>query len=74
MQNTLYSKDHQKLVQRLISARIHAGFSQIQVAKLLKTSQPNISFIESGQRRIDALELKRFSKLYKKPIDYFLGA
>lgn len=71
MPQTLYTKEHQKLVKRLIRAREKAKLSQIQVARLLNTSQPNISLVESGQRKIDALELKRFSKIYKQPISYF---
>lgn len=71
MPQTLYTKEHQKLVKRLIRARIKAKLSQVRVAKLLHTSQPNISLVESGQRKIDALELKRFARIYKQPIGYF---
>jgi transcriptional regulator with XRE-family HTH domain len=32
-----------------------------------------ISDIERGVRRVESLELKRFSKVYRYPVDYFLG-
>ena len=67
----LYSKDHERLVRRLISARNKAKLSQVEAAKLLGTTQPNISMIESGQRKIDAIELKRMAKIYKQPIHFF---
>jgi hypothetical protein len=32
-----------------------------------------VSKSESGDRRVDVIELKAFARLYKKPLDYFLG-
>jgi len=29
--------------------------------------------VESGQRRIDIIQLKEFAKLYKKDIHYFIN-
>ncbi len=50
----------------------HAGLTQVQVSKKLKCSQLHISKAESGERRIDIIELKKFAKIYKKSIDYFV--
>ncbi len=72
MTTTIYSKEHRRLVERLKKARKEAGLDQVAVAKLLKVTQSYISKMESGQRRIDIVQLKRFAKVYKKKIDYFL--
>jgi len=72
MPKTIYSKEHRKLVERLKKARKEAGLDQEAVAKLLRVTQSYISKIESGQRRIDVVQLRRFARVYKKKIDYFL--
>lgn len=58
---------------RLRSAREHAGLSQGQVAKLLNMHRPTISEIEAGRRRITALELAEFAKLYEVSISWLSG-
>jgi transcriptional regulator with XRE-family HTH domain len=68
---TIYTKGHRTLVARLREARLAAGLTQVQVAKALKRPQSFISHIESGQRRIDAIELQTFARLYKKSPNYF---
>ena len=70
---TIYTKEHKRLVERLRQARIEAGLEQTEAGKLLKKTQSYISKIESGQRRVDVVQLKKFAKLYKKALDYFIG-
>lgn len=72
MPKTIYSKDHKYTVEQLKKARITRGLDQERVAKLLGKTQSYISKIESGQRRIDIIALKKFARIYKKPINYFL--
>jgi len=72
MQGNLYSKEHKTIVERLKKARQEAGLDQIDVAEKLGRSQSYLSKIESGQRKIDVIQLKKFAKLYKKDINYFL--
>jgi len=72
MPKTIYSKEHRKLVEKLKKARKEAGLDQEAVAKLLRVSQSYISKMEAGQRRIDVVQLRRFARVYKKKIDYFL--
>lgn len=72
MPKTIYSKEHRMLVERLRKARKEAGLDQEDVAKILKVSQSYISKIESGQRRVDIVQLKAFARIYKKKIDYFI--
>lgn len=72
MSKEIYSKDHKYIVEQLKKARKEAGFEQSEVAKVLGRTQSYISKIESGQRRIDVIALKGFSKIYKKPLDFFI--
>ncbi len=72
MSKIIYSKDHKYLVEQLKKARIEKGLDQADVAKKLGKTQSYISKIESGQRRIDVIQLKEFAKIYKKKLDYFI--
>ena len=67
------SVDRQRLGARLREAREYLGLSQDEVAKYLSIPRTALSHIESGQRRIDALELKKLAQLYKRPVVYFTG-
>ena len=72
MTKAIFSKDHKYTIEQLKKARIEAGLDQAYVAKLLGKTQPHISKIEAGQRRLDITQLKEFAKIYKKPLDYFI--
>jgi len=72
MTKVIFSEDHKYLVSQLKKAREEAKLDQITVAKLLGRTQSYVSKIESGQRRIDVVQLKQFARIYKKPLDYFL--
>ena len=72
IKKSIYSKEQSFMVRRLKKARDNAGLDQKKVAKLLKRTQSNISRIESGQRRIDIVQLITFAKIYKKKIGFFI--
>ncbi len=72
MVDTIRTKEYAKFIDRLRKARHEAGLRQIDVAKKLKRTQSYVSRVEQGEQRLDVLELKKFAKLYKKKIDYFL--
>ena len=74
MQKLLYSREHRLLIKRLVQARKKAGLSQTQAAQRLGTSQPNISMVESGQRRIGVVELLKFAKVYESTLTELLGS
>ena len=71
---TIYSQEHKILVKKLIKAREDANLRQDDVAKLLKKTQSFISKLESGQRRIDLVQIKEFANIYKKPISFFISS
>ena len=72
MTKAIYSKDHKFVVEQLKKARIEAGLDQEKAAELLRKTQSYISKVESGQRRIDIVQLKEFAKTYKKEVDFFI--
>ena len=65
--------DRRAMGERLRQAREYLGFSQEEVAKYLGISRSALSNIETGQRKVDALELKKLASLYKRPVTHFTG-
>ena len=65
--------DRKTLGERLREAREYLGFSQEEVATYLGVSRSALSNMESGQRKVDALELKKLAGLYKRPVSHFTG-
>ena len=61
------------LAARLREAREYLGFSQDEVAKYLGIARSALSNIETGHRRVDALELSKLARLYKRPVGAFTG-
>jgi transcriptional regulator with XRE-family HTH domain len=72
MDKTIHHDEYKVFISRLKKARAESGFTQVEVAKKLKCTQAYISKVESGQLRVDVLELKKFARAYSKPISYFL--
>lgn len=58
---------------RLKEAREYLALSQDEVSRVLNLPRSAISLIETGQRRVDALELKKFAELYQRSVSYFTG-
>ncbi len=71
MSKSIYSKEYRFVLSRLKNARIKAGLTQKEVAKIIGKPQSYISKCESGERRLDVTELNKFAKIYKKPLDFF---
>lgn len=72
MKKSIHTKEYAVFVERLKAARLESGLTQTQVSKKLRRPQSHVSNIETGQQRVDVVELKRFAKLYDKDINYFL--
>lgn len=60
-----------ELGKKLREAREYLDLSQEEVANEVGIARAAISLIESGQRRVTALELKKFASIYKRPTSYF---
>jgi len=72
MTKAIFSKDHKHTVEQLKKARLGAGLDQSEVAKLLGKTQSHVSKIEAGQRRLDVVQIKEFSRIYKKDLSFFI--
>lgn len=66
-----YQRAYAAFRKRLREARVQADLTQMEAARGLNTRQPFISKCESGERRVDYVELKEFARLYKVPLSYF---
>ena len=64
--------EYQWFLQRLREARVAAGLTQVEVARKLRRHQSYVSKCESGERRLDPVELAALARLYGKPVKYFL--
>jgi transcriptional regulator with XRE-family HTH domain len=66
-----YIREYRAFLKRLKQARLDAGLTQAEVAQALSRPQSFISKSESGERRVDFIELLQLSRLYGKPMRFF---
>ena len=60
------------MLRALRAARLEAGLTQTDVAKRFGAHASFVSKCESGERRIDVIELSLFCQLYKVTVSDFL--
>lgn len=63
---------YKRLCARMKAAREDAGLSQIEASRRLKKPLNFVNRLESGERRLQILDLCVLANLYKKPLRYFL--
>lgn len=68
-----WEADYRELLKKLRQARQEAGLSVEAAAEAFDRPALFIQSVESGERRIDPVELCRFAVLYKKPVTWFLS-
>ena len=66
-------QERRQLGDRLREARKYIGLKQEEVATYLKIPRTALTDIESGQRRVEVIELARLAKLYRQPVSFFTG-
>jgi len=66
------SADYAAFLRRLRRARERAGLSQTEAARKLGRPQSFISKCESGERRVDVVEMKAFARIYGVEALFFL--
>ena len=71
--NPLRSPSYRRFLIRLKQARLDARLTQVQVAKRLGRKQAFIWKCESGERRVDVVEMHAFIGIYRKPFAFFVG-
>ena len=69
--NTFHSAAYRRFQRKLQDARNETKLTQRQVAKKLRRPPSFVAKIETGERRVDFIELQILSKLYGKPISFF---
>ncbi|MBN7560311.1 helix-turn-helix domain-containing protein [Mycobacteroides abscessus] len=62
MEKSLYSEQYQQLCSVLRELRRGAGLTQVQVARRLDVPQSFVSKYESGERRLDVVELRHVAE------------
>ena len=67
------AEERAKLATKLREAREYLGLSQDQVAQHIGIPRSALSNIESGRRKVEAVELARLATLYRRPIAHFTG-
>ncbi len=72
LKDATYRHRYAQFLGKLKQARAEAGLTQVEVAGRLKRPQSFVSKIESGERRVDVVELSELAKLYRKPLDFFV--
>jgi transcriptional regulator with XRE-family HTH domain len=60
LEKSIFSREYEVFCRLLRTVRQEAGLSQYSMADRLQTTQSWISKCERGERRIDAVELRRF--------------
>ena len=65
------SPDYDQFLKRLRAARSKAGLTQTEAARRIGKPQSYVSKCESGERRVDVVELKAFARIYGVPLKFF---
>ena len=73
MPTTTHTPIYKLLLAKLREARSTAGLTQEQAASRLGKHQSYISKIESGEQRVDVVELFELSRVYKQPLAWMLA-
>ena len=72
MQKSQHTRAYKRLIQALRLARENAGLTQMEVAEKLGAYASLVSKCESGERRIDVIELAAFCRVYGLDLIDFL--
>lgn len=73
MRKTLHSAEQKQLRKLLRQVRLGAGLRQADLAKVLGKPQSFISKFESGERRIDVLELRQVCEAIGITLEEFVN-
>lgn len=62
MEKSLQTRKHRQLAELLRTIRIESGLTQVDIAERLGETQSAVSKVESGQRRLDLVQLQTYCK------------
>jgi transcriptional regulator with XRE-family HTH domain len=66
-----YQDAYHLLARRLKEARELAGLTQVEVATIIRKSQSYVTKCETGEKRVDVIELLIFSRVYRRDPSFF---
>jgi transcriptional regulator with XRE-family HTH domain len=72
LKDSAHRRRYRAFLERLRQARQDAHLTQVEVARALGQPQSFISKCESGERRVDVIELAELARLYAKPLNFFV--
>jgi transcriptional regulator with XRE-family HTH domain len=72
LRDVTYRQRYERFLEKLRAARLDAGLTQADVCRKLRRPQSFLSKIESGERRLDVIELQEIAELYRRPIGFFV--
>ena len=73
MPKSVHSQRHMMIAAALAEARRAKGMTQLQVASALGRRQPFVANIESGERRVDLVELLDLAAIVDLDLDALIG-
>ena len=74
MQKSQHTKKYRRLLEALRETRKKAGLTQTEVSKRLGSYSTFITKLESGERRVDVIELTELCHIYGVKLQVFLKA
>lgn len=69
---SVHTAQYRAFLEKLVAARKARRMTQQQVAKALGIPQARVSRMETGETRVDVVELRHFATLYRRRLDYFV--
>lgn len=71
VKNSFHSAAYHRFQRKLRDARAETKMTQRQVAQKLGKAPSYVAKIETGERRVDFIELQVLARLYRQPISFF---
>lgn len=69
---SFHSRAYERFRQALKAARVEAGLTQVEAARLLGRPQSFVAKVEAGERRVDVVELSQLCRVYKRNLNSFV--
>ena len=73
MPKSVFTPEYDAFLRLLRQARRESGVSQVEMARLLGTSQSVVSKSERGERRLDVIELRSWCAALGVPLTRFVA-
>lgn len=71
MSKSVYTAQYRRLLRLLVNTRESSGMTQVEVARAVGKSQSFVSKAESGERRLDVVELLQLlSAMHVDPMEF----